>query len=277
MGKIIWNGGALVAPVPAVMVTCGDMENSNIITIGWTGIINTDPPKTYISVRPKRHSYSMIKESGEFVINLTPSSFVRQADFCGIYTGAKTDKFERCGFDKIKGSKVSCPIIAQSPLSLECKVTEIIPLGTHDMFLADIVAVDVDDTLIDDSGKLHLDKAELCAYAHGDYFELGKKLGHIGFSTEKGGTISIKSAGKSKSNEKAPLYRYSGESSEASGAKPDKFIRRQNSKGKADTKTVKSPKKKNNGASHSSHALKGDTQLNKNHPKTKKSASRDQK
>lgn len=274
MGKIIWNGGALVAPVPAVMVTCGDMENSNIITIGWTGIINTDPPKTYISVRPKRHSYSMIKESGEFVINLTPSSFVRQADFCGIYTGAKTDKFERCGFDKIKGSKVACPIIAQSPLSLECKITEIIPLGTHDMFLADIVAVDVDDALIDDSGKLRLDKAELCAYAHGDYFELGKKLGHIGFSTEKGGTISIKNANRSKSNEKSPL---NSESSATSGAKPDKSTGRHNSKDKAGTKTVKSQKKKNKGASHSSHTLKGNSQSNKNRPKAKKSASRDQK
>lgn len=192
MSKITWNGGALVAPVPAVMVSCGNMEDSNIITIGWTGIINTVMPKTYISIRPKRYSYNIIKESGEFVINLTPSSLVRQADYCGIYTGAKIDKFKKCGFDKLPASKVSCPLIKQSPLSLECKVTDIIPLGTHDMFIADIVAIDVDEELIDNTGKLHLDKADLCAYVHGEYFELGKKLGHIGFSTSKDIKISIK-------------------------------------------------------------------------------------
>ena len=185
MSKIKWKGGALIAPLPPVMVSSGDMENSNILTVAWTGIVNTIPPKTYISVRPRRHSYNIIKESGEFVINLTPASLVRAADYCGIYTGAKVDKFAKCNLTKEEGQEVKCPLIAESPLSLECKVTEIIPLGTHDMFLADIVAVNVDEGLIDKNGKLHLEKAGLAAYAHGEYFELGKKIGYFGFSAAK--------------------------------------------------------------------------------------------
>lgn len=185
MKKIVWKGGALVAPVPPCMVSCGDGENSNIITVAWTGIINTVPPKTYISVRPTRHSYGLIKESGEFVINLTPTSLVRAADSCGVYTGAKVDKFKKFGLTKEEASEVKCPLISESPLSLECKVTEIIPLGSHDMFLADVVAVDVDPSLIDDKGKLRLDKAGLAAFAHGDYFELGRKIGSFGFSVRK--------------------------------------------------------------------------------------------
>ena len=185
MAKMKWRGGALIAPVPPVMVSCGDMENSNILTIAWTGIINTIPPKTYISVRPSRHSYNMIKQSGEFVINLTPANLVREADYCGMYTGAKVDKFAKCNLTKAPAEKVACPIIEESPMSLECKVTEVIPLGTHDMFLADIVAVNVDEELIDKSGKLDLGRAHLAAYAHGEYYELGKKIGKFGFSAVK--------------------------------------------------------------------------------------------
>ena len=185
MSKIKWKGGALIAPVPPVMVSCGDMENSNIITVAWTGIVNTVPPKTYISVRPLRHSYKMIKESGEFVINLTPARLIKTADYCGIYTGAKVDKFKKCSLHKEEAQEVSCPVIAESPLSLECKVTDIISLGTHDMFLADIVAVDVDEELIDKNGKLDLARAGLAAFAHGEYFELGKKIGKFGFSAVK--------------------------------------------------------------------------------------------
>ena len=187
MAKLKWKGGALVAPVPPAMVSCGNDADgtANIITIAWTGIVNTVPPKTYISVRPSRHSYNLIKNSGEFVINLTPASLVKKADFCGIYTGAKVNKFEKCGLTKEKASEVSCPLIAESPLSLECRVTDIIPLGSHDMFLADIVAVDVDENLIDAGGKLRLDKAGLAAFAHGEYFSLGAKLGDFGFSVKK--------------------------------------------------------------------------------------------
>ena len=185
MGKITWRGGALTAPAPPVMVSCGTMEKSNIITVAWTGIINTVPPKTYISVRPSRYSYDLIKESGEFVVNLTTADLIKKADFCGIYTGAKVDKFAKCGFDKEEASEVSCPVIAQSPLSLECKVTDVIELGSHHMFLADIVAVDVDEELVDAKGKLHLDRAHLAAFAHGEYFELGRKIGYFGFSADK--------------------------------------------------------------------------------------------
>ena len=185
MSKVTWKGGALVAPVPPCMVTCGSGETANIITVAWTGILNTVPPKTYISVRPSRHSYALIRESGEFVINLTPASLVRQADFCGIHTGKKVNKFERCGLHPESASTVSCPLLAESPLSLECRVTDVIPLGSHDMFIADIVAVNVEESLIDEAGKLHLERAGLAAFAHGDYFELGKKIGNFGFSVRK--------------------------------------------------------------------------------------------
>lgn len=185
MAKKTLKGGALVCPLPPTMVSCGDMENSNIITIGWTGILNTIPPKTYISVRPTRHSYNIIKEKGEFVINLTPSNLVKEADYCGIYTGKKVDKFEKCKLTKVKGTQVDAPMIDECPVSIECKVTDIIPLGSHDMFMADIVAVNVDESLFDKDDKMHLDKANLVAYAHGEYFVLGKKIGKFGFSTNK--------------------------------------------------------------------------------------------
>lgn len=185
MAKIVWKGGALTAPVPPCMVTCGTMDKANIITIAWTGIVNTVPPKTYISVRPSRYSYNIIKESGEFAINLTPSTLIRAADTCGVLTGAKVDKFSKCGLHKAEASKIDCPIIEECPLSLECKVTDIIPMGSHDMILADIVAIDVDESLVDSEGKLHLDRAGLAAFAHGEYFALGKKIGTFGFSVRK--------------------------------------------------------------------------------------------
>ena len=185
MAKRTLKGGALVCPLPPTMVSCGDMENSNIITIGWTGILNTIPPKTYISVRPTRHSYEMIKEKGEFVINLTPSNLVKEADYCGIYTGKKVDKFAKCKLTKVKGTQIDAPMIDECPVSIECKVTDIIPLGSHDMFMADIVAVNVDENLFDKDDKMRLDKANLIAYAHGEYYELGKKIGKFGFSTNK--------------------------------------------------------------------------------------------
>ncbi len=189
MAKINFKGGALLAPLPPVMVSCGNAETGekNIITVAWTGILNTKPPKTYISVRPTRHSYNIIKESGEFVLNLTTEKLVRSADFCGIYTGKKVNKFEKCSLTAEPSSVVSCPSIAESPMSIECRVTDIIPMGSHDMFLADIVAVTVDESLMNEDGKLCLDRASLAAFAHGEYFALGKKLGYFGFSTKKPG------------------------------------------------------------------------------------------
>ncbi len=185
MGKIQWSGGAMLAPVPPTMVTCSDGEHDNVLTVAWTGITNTIPPKTYISVRPSRHSHAMIKESGEFAVNLVTEGMVRAADFCGVHTGAKLDKFERCCLSREPARVLRCPILAESPLVLECRVTDVIPLGSHDMFLADIVAVDVDESLLDSKGKLHLERAGLVAYAHGDYYALGRRLGSFGFSVAK--------------------------------------------------------------------------------------------
>lgn len=185
MAKTKWRGGTLLAPVPPALVTCKDGDRENVLTIAWTGIVNSDPPKTYISVRPSRYSYDIIKNSGVFAINLTTKSLVRAADWCGVRTGAKLDKFERCRLLREKANEIDCPILADSPLVLECRVTDIIPLGSHDMFLADIVAVDVDEALVDESGKLHLDRAGLVAYSHGEYFELGKRLGKFGYSVAK--------------------------------------------------------------------------------------------
>ena len=182
--KKIWQGTVLTAPVPPVMVSCGDMENSNIVTVAWTGTVNTKPPLTYISLRPSRHSYGIIKEKGEFVINLTTKELVKKTDYCGIYTGKKVDKFRKCNFTKEQASKLECPIIAECPINLECKVKDIIPLGTHDMFLAEIVAVNVDEKLLDESGKLRLERANLCAFAHGDYYSLGQKLAPFGCSVK---------------------------------------------------------------------------------------------
>jgi flavin reductase (DIM6/NTAB) family NADH-FMN oxidoreductase RutF len=189
MSKIKWKGGALIAPVPPAMISCmGSDGKPNIITVAWTGILSTHPPKTYISVRPSRHSYGLIKESGEFVINLTSKELTRAADLCGMKTGKKIDKFKECNltaeFDE-NFSEFSCPSIAESLMSIYCKVDQVIPLGSHDMFIADIVGIGVDERLIDETGKLCLDKAGLTAFAHGEYFELGKKIGAFGFSVAK--------------------------------------------------------------------------------------------
>lgn len=185
MKKQHWPGGAMLGPVPPALVSCGTVEKPNALTIAWTGIINTIPPKTYISVRPERYSYNLIKESGEFVINLPTEKIVKAVDYCGCRTGAKENKLEKCNLTVTKGVKVDAPMVDQSPVSIECKVTEIIPLGSHHMFLADIVGVNVSEELLDEKGKLHLSKAGLCAYAHGEYFALGKQIGDFGFSVRR--------------------------------------------------------------------------------------------
>lgn len=185
MSKINWKGGALAAPVPPALVTCSDGTFDNVFTVAWTGITCTKPPKTYISVRPSRFSYDIIRKSGVFAINLTTESLVRAADTCGVKSGRNTDKFAECGLEKVPAFNIGCPLIAQSPLSLECRVDRIIPLGTHDMILADVVGVSVNEELIDGSGRMRLDKAQLAAFAHGEYFALGKKLGSFGYSVRK--------------------------------------------------------------------------------------------
>lgn len=185
MAKIFWDGGALLAPVPPALVSCGTMENPNVLTIAWTGIINTKPPMTYISVRPSRYSYELIKKSGEFAINLTTSAMCKKVDFCGVKTGAKTDKLQKCSFTPVHGRKISAPIIEECPVSLECVVRDIKPLGTHHMFIAEIVGADIEERYIDSKGKLNLQQCGLMAYAHGEYFALGRKLGEFGFSVRK--------------------------------------------------------------------------------------------
>ncbi len=185
MDKIAWKGTTLLAPVPPVLVTCGTLNEPNAITIAWTGIINSHPPKTYISVRKERYSYELITNSKEFVINLPSADIIRAIDYCGVKSGRDEDKLAnaKLSVEKIKGYK--CPMLQESPVSIACRVTEIIPLGTHDMFLADITDVYVAEELINEKGKLNLAKAKLCAYAHGEYFQLGKRVGTFGFSVKK--------------------------------------------------------------------------------------------
>lgn len=185
MPKQFWKGSALLAPVPAALVTCGTADKPNVLTIGWTGIVCTRPPMTYISVRPERFSHDIIMDSGEFAINLTTSAMVKQVDFCGVKSGKDTDKFAVCGFHAVPSEKLSVPIIEECPVSLECKVTESRLLGSHTMFLAEIVGIDVDEKYIDSKGKLNLQQCGLTAYAHGEYFALGRKLGNFGFSVRR--------------------------------------------------------------------------------------------
>lgn len=192
MAKQKWKGSTLLAPVPSVLVSCGNAENANLITIGWTGIAASHPPKLYISVRPERYSYDIIKKSGEFCVNLPTADMVRAVDYCGVKSGRDNDKFADCKLTKAESFEVSCVSVAECPITLECKVSDIIPLGSHDMFLADILAVSVDESLVDDKGRLMLEKANLFAYAHGDYFALGKKIGDFGYSVRKKKTLKRK-------------------------------------------------------------------------------------
>ena len=185
MAKKYLKGGAMLSPLPAVLVSVGDMENANLITIAWTGILATHPPRTYISVRPERHSYKMLKERGEFVINLPSEELCRALDYAGVFAGAKVDKFEKLGLHKLPSKAVSAPTVEECKLALECRVVEVIPMGTHDVFIADILGTTADEALFDAQGKLHMEKAGLVAYAHGEYFSLGKRLGRFGFSATK--------------------------------------------------------------------------------------------
>ena len=225
--------GALTAPLPPVLVTVGDMTDANIITIAWTGILATIPPKTYISVRPSRHSYGILKERGEFVINLPSASLVREVDYAGIYTGAKVDKFEKCGFSKVESKEVSAPTIGECPIALECKITEILPMGSHDVFMADIVSVSCREDVLE-NGRICYDNADLLAYAHGEYFALGEKLGKFGFSTDKENKAAIRSR---------------GEKDGARTASPKEKLKEENKKasprnGKGDAIEATAPKKK---------------------------------
>ena len=185
MSKVTWKSGTFIYPLPAVMVSCGTMEESNIITVAWTGIINTDPAMCYISVRPTRHSYEMIKKTGEFVINLTTKDLAYATDWCGVKKGAKVDKFKEMKLTKEKANFVNCPMIKESPVSVECKVKEIRELGSHHMFVAEILGINADEKYINENGAFDISKCDLIAYSNGNYYSLGKKIGRFGFSVQK--------------------------------------------------------------------------------------------
>ena len=185
MSKVIWKPGTFIYPLPVVMVSCGTMEKSNIITVAWTGIINSEKPMCYISVRKERYSHDIIKNSKEFVINLTTKDLVYATDWCGVKTGAKVDKFKEMKLDKEKAQFVKCPAIKQSPVSIECKVKEIKNLGSHDMFIAEILSIDADEKYINEKGAFDITKCNLITYANGKYFALGKQLGKFGYSVQK--------------------------------------------------------------------------------------------
>ena len=184
--KQSFNPGAMLCPVPAVMVTCGEGEEKNIITIAWTGIINSNPPMTYVSVRPSRHSHALIEKTGEFVINLTTEKLAFATDYCGVKSGKDVDKFKEMKLTPVRGSVVKCPLIDEAPVNLECKVTEVKRFGTHDMFIAEIVAMHANEEIIDDKGKIDLAGAGLVSYIHGEYFAVKRApLGKFGYSIMK--------------------------------------------------------------------------------------------
>lgn len=193
MAKRIWKPGTFVYPIPAVLVSCGNMEKSNILTVAWTGIINTNPARVYISVRPERYSYNLIKESGEFVINLTNEKLAYATDWCGVRSGAKYDKFKEMNLTKEKAEFVKAPLIKESPVSVECKIVEEKNYGSHTMFIAEVLSIDAEEKYMDENGAFDISKCNLIAYANGGYYPLGKKIGKFGYSVEK-------KTNKSKSN-----------------------------------------------------------------------------
>lgn len=176
----------MLYPLPAVMVSCAEEgKNDNIITVAWTGTVCTNPPMAYISVRPDRYSYDMIKNSGEFVINLTTKDLVKAVDYCGVRSGREVDKFKEMHLTKEIANYVKAPLIKECPVNIECKVKEIKELGSHHMFLADVVGVNIEQNLLDETGKFHLNEANLVMYSHGEYFGFGELLGSFGYSVKK--------------------------------------------------------------------------------------------
>ena len=186
MAKQHWKPGNMLYPLPAVMVSCGRKEETpNIITLAWTGTVCTNPPMVSISVRPERYSYHCIEETGEFVINLTTKKLTYATDYCGVRSGRDVDKFKEMHLTPVAGKEVKAPLIGESPVCLECKVKQTLPLGSHTMFLAEVVSVSVDQAYMDENNRFHLDWADPIVYSHGIYYELGKALGKFGYSVAK--------------------------------------------------------------------------------------------
>ena len=186
MPKELWKPGTLLAPVPAVLVTVRDTDGRpNVMTAAWAGTVCSDPAMVSVSIRKERYTHHILKETGEFVLNLTNRKLVRATDYCGVRSGRTEDKFAACGLHTEEGRNVAAPSIQESPIALECKTEQVLELGSHDMFLGRITAVLVDPKLLDEKGRLALEKADLIAYSHGMYFELGRLLGTFGFSVKK--------------------------------------------------------------------------------------------
>ena len=187
MGKVNWKPGTMIYPVPAALVTVGKNEAEfNVLTIAWTGTVCSDPPMCYVSVRKGRHSYAALKANREFVINITNEDLAKATDWCGVRSGRKYDKFKEMGLTIGKADKVAAPIIEEAPINIECKVREIIELGTHDMFLAEVVNVKADEAYLDEeTGAFDLSKAKPICYSHGFYYKLGEKIGKFGWTVEK--------------------------------------------------------------------------------------------
>lgn len=186
MGKQAWKPGNMLYPLPAVLISVADRQgNQNVFTVAWTGTICSDPAMVSISVRPERFSYHMLRETGEFVINLTTRELAFATDYCGVKSGKDIDKFKEMHLTPLAADKVSAPLIKESPVNIECRVTQRIPLGTHDMFMAEVVAVHADEAYMDDSGRFSFAKAEPIVYSHGTYYTLGQELGTFGYSVRK--------------------------------------------------------------------------------------------
>ena len=185
MSRQTWKPGTLVYPVPAVLITCKDDQKENVFTVAWTGTICSDPAMTYISVRKERYSYDIIKNSGLFCINLTTEELAYATDYCGVKSGKNENKFKSLNLETEKASQIDVPIIKKSPVVIECKVEEIKELGSHDMFIARVIAVDVDEKYIDENGRFDMQKCNLVSYSHGEYYKLGEKIGKFGYSVKK--------------------------------------------------------------------------------------------
>ncbi len=186
MEKEFWKAGNMLYPLPAVMVSCGrEGEKPNIVTVAWTGTICTNPAMVYISLRPERYSYDIIKETKEFVINLTNKKLTKAVDYCGVRSGRDVDKFKEMNLTPVKGQYISAPYIKEAPVNIECKVTQILELGSHHMFIAKVEGVHIDKKYMDEKGKFHLNKADLIVYSHGEYYDLNEQLGTFGYSVRK--------------------------------------------------------------------------------------------
>lgn len=186
MAKQSWKPGNMLYPVPAVLVSCRDKAgNDNVLTVAWAGTICSDPAMLSISVRKERHSHPMIMETGEFVVNLTTRQLLQATDYCGVKSGRDEDKFKAMNLTKGEGEKVNVPIIMESPVNIECKVKQVLELGSHDMFVAEVVNVQISDEYMDEKGAFHLNDADLLAYSHGQYYSLGEKLGTFGYSVRR--------------------------------------------------------------------------------------------